>query len=256
MASISSQQEKRPFDTLIERLENFRWRLLKSLFAIAVGTIMAFFLRTPLLALISYPLTQHISVLSQAEQPLFMMGLTEGITVMVELALAAGFILALPVLLYQTWAFITTGWRRRRKASAFSFVGLGVVLFGLGLLFGYFLLRYPVTFLITFADGGFTPLITARSYVHFVLLFLLTFGVMFQMPQVLTFLASIGLITEETLKRKRSIAHFLLWVSATILTPGGDLWSPVIMGFAMSGLYELSILLIRWRRQKTCINKM
>lgn len=107
------------------------------------------------------------------------------------------------------------------------------------------MLRYPVEWLVTFAGESFTELITADSYFSFVAIFLLTFGLIFEIPLVLTFLALVGVVTPRSLKRKRSVAHFGLWVAATFLMPGADMWSPVILGLAMSSLYELTFFFIQ-----------
>ncbi len=75
--------------------------------------------------------------------------------------------------------------------------------------------------------------------------FLLAFGIVFEIPLVLTFMAQLGLITSQTLRRKRPTAHVGMWIAATFLTPGADIYSPIILGVAMSILFELTIIFIR-----------
>jgi sec-independent protein translocase protein TatC len=89
------------------------------------------------------------------------------------------------------------------------------------------------------------PLITADNYFTFVAFFLLAFGVAFEIPLVLTFLAQLGLITSQTLRRKRPVAYVGMWIAATFITPGADPYSPVILGIAMTFLFELTIVFIR-----------
>ncbi len=87
-------------------------------------------------------------------------------------------------------------------------------------------------------------LVTASSYFGFVAFFLLAFGITFELPLVLTFLAKVELLTIETLKKKRAAAHIGMWVAAAVLVPGADPYTPVILGAAMSILYEISIIFI------------
>lgn len=99
--------------------------------------------------------------------------------------------------------------------------------------------------LVNFASDSFTELVSADSYFTFVAFFLLAFGIVFEIPLVLTFLAQLGLVTSQTLRRKRPTAHIGMWIAATFLTPGADFYSPIILGVAMSFLYELTIVFIR-----------
>ena len=224
--------------SLIEHLEELRWRIFKSLIAIAVGSIIAFIFREQIVSFLELPLPKEV-------HKLVVTGLAEGFTVFLKISIAAGFIVALPVILYQTWAFIVPGLYEREKKYAGPFIFVGIILFTAGIALGYIVLRYPVEWLISFAAENFTELITADSYFTFVAFFMLAFGIVFELPLVLTFLAQVGLITSQTLKKKRATAHVGMWVASTFLTPGADIYSPIILGTAMSCLYELTILFIR-----------
>src|SRR6266699_2452220 len=189
------EDEEEDFDssmTLVEHLEELRWRILKSIIAIAVG-----------------------------------------------------FILALPVVLYQAWAFISPGLLPKEKKYAIPFIFAGLILCAVGITVGFFVLQYPVQWLITFASDSFAALITAGSYFTFVAFFLLAFGIVFEIPLVLTFLAQVDLISSQTLTRKRTASHIGMWIAATIITPGADIYSPIFLGVSMSFLYELSIIFIK-----------
>lgn len=241
-------EEQSPLQSLVPILEDLRWRILKSLVAIVAGAVIAFFFRAQIVTLLALPFSQYIKEPILTNQSLVVTGITEGFLVVLKLSLAVGFIFALPLILYQIWAFIVSTWLKqaKQKRSAFVFVGIGMLLFAAGIYLGYMLLRYPLAFFVDFATESFTSLITAQSYFGFVTMFLLTFGLAFEIPLVLMLLAQIGVVTPETLKRKRRVAHFSLWVAATFLMPGSDIWSPVIMGLTLSGLYEFSIVLIHW----------
>ena len=229
--------------TLVEHLEELRWRILKSIIAIVVFGIVAFIFREPIETFLTYPLPNTAEALHTGK--LVVLGVAEGFTVFLKISLAVGFILALPVILYQVWAFISPGLLAREKKNAVPFIIIGIFLFVAGIALGYIVLRFPVQWLINFSSENFTPLITADAYFTFVAFFLLAFGIVFEIPLVLTFMAQIGLITAKTLTRRRAQAHIGMWIAATFLTPGADIYSPIILGVAMSTLFELTIIFIR-----------
>ncbi|MBO0778563.1 MAG: twin-arginine translocase subunit TatC [Ktedonobacteraceae bacterium] len=244
--TILEEEEETEGMTLVEHLEELRWRIIKSLLAIAVGAIVAFIFREPIMQFLQSPLPKLANQFGGPGHGLTVTGIGEGFTVTLLVSLAAGFIIALPVTLYQTWAFISPGLYEREKKHAVPFILLGIALFVAGISLGFFVLRYPVEWLVSFASSSFNELITAGSYFHFVAFFLLAFGVIFELPLVLTFLARIELITVDTLKKKRSVAHIGMWLAAAFIMPGADPYSPIILGVAMSCLYELTILFIKF----------
>jgi len=232
-----------PTMSWIEHLEILRKRIFISLIAIAVGTIIAFIFRTEIVHFLQQPLPQTADSLTHGKP--VVTGITEGFTVFLLISVAVGFILALPVVLYQTWAFIVPALYEKEKKYAVPFILAGIILFAAGVSLGYIVLRYPVEWLVTFASDSFTELVTAGSYFTFVAFFMLAFGLVFELPLVLTFLAQVDLITSRTLIRKRASSHIGLWIASTFLTPGADIYSPLFLGTAMSCLYELSIIFIK-----------
>jgi sec-independent protein translocase protein TatC len=229
--------------TLVDHLEELRWRIFKSLIAIVVCAIVAFIFRSQIMYFLTLPLPKTADSLTKGK--LVVSGVGEGFTVFLKLSIAVGFILALPVTLYQTWAFISPGLYEREKKNAVPFIIIGIVLFIAGIALGFIVLQYPVQWLINFASDSFTPLVTADNYFTFVAFFLLAFGVAFEIPLILTFLAQLGLVSSQMLRRRRPMAYVVMWVAATFLTPGADPYSPVILGVAMTFLYELTIVFIR-----------
>src|SRR5579883_627203 len=231
--------------TLIEHLEELRWRIFKSLIAIVLFAIVAFIFREPILNFLTWPLPATANILRHGNQRLVVTGVGEGFTTYLLVSAAVGFLAALPVILYQVWAFIAPGLYAHEKRYALPFIIVGSILFVAGLAFGYVVLQYPVSWLINFASDNFTELVSAGNYFTFVAYFLLAFGIVFEIPLVLTFLSLVGVITAETLTRKRAAAHVGMWIAATVLTPGADFYSPIILGVTMSCLFELSVLFIK-----------
>ncbi|HEU5374814.1 MAG TPA: twin-arginine translocase subunit TatC [Ktedonobacteraceae bacterium] len=230
---------------LADHLEELRWRIVKSLLAIAIFSVVAFTFRGRIMAFLTLPLPTAANALGGGKTKLVVTGIGEGFTTYLLLALAGGFLAALPVILYQIWAFLAPGLYQHEKKYTLPFVIAGLVLFLAGLTLGYIVLRYPINWLVNFAADSFTQLISVGSYLRFVALFLLAFGLVFEIPLVLTFLSIIGLITAEALGRKRAVSHVGMWIAATLLTPGADLYSPIFLGVAMSGLFELSIICVK-----------
>ena len=229
--------------SLVDHLEELRWRIFKSIIAVVVGAIAAFFFRVQIMTFLTWPLPKTADQIGKGK--LIVTGLAEGFTVFLKLSLAAGILIAIPVILYQIWAFVAPGLYEKEKKTAVPFIFVGIVLFLVGISLGYIVLQYPVQWLVNFASDSFTELVSADSYFTFVAFFLLAFGIVFEIPLVLTFLAQLGLVTSQTLRRKRPTAHIGMWIAATFLTPGADFYSPIILGVAMSFLYELTIVFIR-----------
>jgi len=231
--------------SLVEHLEELRWRILKCLIAVLAFSVVAFIFREYILHFLEAPLPTHINSLPGGHG-LITNDITGGFTAFLLISVVAGVIASLPVLLYQTWAFIAPGLYEREKKYAVPFIFIGIVLFMAGISVAYVVIRFPVEWLINFAASDFTPLVTANSYLTFTALFILAFGLVFELPLVITFMAKVGIVNLDMLKKKRAVAHVGMWIAATFLTPGADLYSPIILGVCMSVLYELTIIFIRF----------
>lgn len=246
---FTSSEEPDPNDpsamSLVDHLEELRRRIFKILIAVVIFAIVAFVFREQIMTFLTWPLPKAANTLAHGNQKLTATTLGEGFTTELLISIAAGVVAALPVILYQAWAFISPGLYSHEKKNAVPFIVVGLVMFLAGLALGFVVLQYPVAWLVGFASDSFTELISAGSYFTFVAYFLLAFGVAFEIPLVLTFLSLIGMITAETLVKKRAVAHVGLWIASTLITPGADLYSPIILGVAMSCLFELSIIFIK-----------
>jgi len=232
--------------SLVDHLEELRWRIFKCLISVVIFSIVGFIFRSTILEFLSAPLPPHFNTLLKGSQKFIVTDITGGFTAYLLIAVAVGIVGSLPVLLYQTWAFIAPGLYEREKKYAVPFIFIGIALFIAGISVGYVVIRFPVEWLISFGSSDFVPLITANSYLTFAAIFILAFGLVFELPLVITFMAKIGIVNVQTLKAKRAVAHVGMWIAATFLTPGADLYSPIILGVCMSVLYELTIIFIRF----------
>lgn len=234
--------------TLVEHLEELRRRIIICAVTIVLGSIVGFIFWQPLLHFLLLPLPVAADALAQGPggaTKLVVTGVGEGFSMVLKLSVAVGICLGAPMLLYQLWAFVAPGLTRRERRWAGPFVLIGMALFFVGLVVGFLTLRFPINWLINFGKDNFLELITADSYFTFIAFFMLAFGITFELPLVLTFLAQVGILSSRVLRRKRALALVILWVLSTVLTPGTDPYSPVVLGTAMTVLYELSIILIR-----------
>ena len=230
--------------TLVEHLEELRRRILIGLAAIAVGAIAGFIIWERLLDILLWPMPKMAHGLLQNGK-LLATAPGEPFVVSLKIATAFGLVVAVPVLLYETWAFIAPALTRREKKYALRFTLLGVGLFAIGLVVGFFVMRYPLEFLFDYGGNSFVLLPDADNYFSFVTFFLLAFGLVFELPLVLTFMAVVGIISSQLLRAKRMYILFGLWLLSCFVTPGADPYSPLIIGLSFTILFELSILLIR-----------
>jgi len=230
--------------TLVEHLEELRRRILISLAAIAVGTVAGFIIWERLLNILLWPMPKMADGLIKGGK-LLATAPGEPFVVSLKIATAFGFVVALPILLYETWAFIAPALTRREKKYAFRFTLLGVGLFAAGIVVGFLVMRYPLEFLFDYGGNSFVLLPDADNYFSFVTFFLLAFGLVFELPLVLTFMAVVGIVSSQFLRAKRLYILFGLWLLSCFITPGADPYSPLIIGAAFTVLFELSILLIR-----------
>jgi sec-independent protein translocase protein TatC len=232
--------------TVIQHLEEFRYRLIVSLLAVLVGTILAYIFYIPILNLLKHPLDEGGRIGDVRVDDLFVTGITTAFVLRVKISFFAGVVIALPVTLYQLWRFITPGLESREKRFAVPFVLSSLALFALGPWFAFLILPTGIRFLLSFAGPPLTPLIHLSEYLSFVTLMILAFGITFEFPLVLVFLGMVGIVRSERLRSWRRYAFFISFVVAAVATPSQDPFSMLIMAGPLYVLYEISILVIRF----------
>jgi sec-independent protein translocase protein TatC len=163
----------------------------------------------------------------------------------VTLTLFGGFFLALPVVLYQAWMFVAAGLKEHEIRYIKFFAPCSFLLFIAGGMFAY-LVTIPISirFLLSFSSEYVVPMITVKNYISFVGTMVLAFGVVFELPLVLMFLAKIGIATPEFLVQKRKYAVVIILIVSAFLTPP-DLITQVIMAVPLIILYEVGIMAVK-----------
>jgi sec-independent protein translocase protein TatC len=224
--------------TLIEHLEELRRRLIVIVIAILVAAIAAFVVSRPVLDLLRAPLPHSY-------QTLYFTGPADAFGVQVKIAGFLGIGLAMPVILFQVWRFVTPGLTRRERRFIWPVMVAALLLFALGIIVGYIIIPYAFGFLLSFGGAGLQPLLTVDRYVGFVTTMLLAFGLVLEFPIVLIGLARVGILTHRRLAAQRRWTIVGIVAFAIVVTPGGDPISPLILSSVMFLLYEGSLLVIR-----------
>jgi sec-independent protein translocase protein TatC len=223
--------------TLVDHLSELRWRLFKSLLAIALGMTVGFLASAEVVSLLAAPIP--------GDEPLFFTGLGDAFAIRLKIAFVIGIILAMPVLLYQGWAFIAPGLTASERRTARPWIPLALLFFVLGVAIAYVVLPFAASFLLGFTTPDLQPLITAGSYFEFVTTMFLAFGLVMEFPIVLYGLSRVGIATSARLSRARPYVILVIAVAAAVLTPGTDLVSPLILGVSMYILFELTLFVIK-----------
>lgn len=223
--------------SLIDHLSDLRSCLMVSAIAVAAGFMISFYFSEKILQLLTG------IVRSKHQVSFVFLSPAEALWSNFKVALFTGIILALPVILYEIWRFISPGLYGRERRYALPFLILGVISFGIGLLFCYMVvLRFALAFLMTYKTTGITPMISIGAYLDFIIKFMLAFGFVFELPLIIIFLTRIGLLTVEFLSRNRKYAILLNFIIAAILTPTPDLFNQILMAGPLIALYEIGII--------------
>lgn len=170
----------------------------------------------------------------------------EPLTAYVKLAVLAGVVLAMPVFLWQAWAFVRTALTRRERAFGVLFVGWGTVQFLLGAALAYGVLL-PVSLRVLFQIGEpvLEPVISIGAYVGFVTMLMIWTGLVFELPVVVFLLSRLGILTPEWLRQQRAYAILVLVIFAAIVTPTTDPVSLLLVAGPLILLYQASIAIAR-----------
>jgi sec-independent protein translocase protein TatC len=222
--------------TLVEHLDELRTRLLISVVVFFVAWGLCFWQSDLVLDIFNRPLPDGTEPLTLSPTEPFFTTLTT--------AAYAALMLALPLVLYQLYAFVLPAFSARERRAVFPLLLLIPFLFAGGVAFGYFVvLDRAVDFLLNFNEDQFNIEIRAREYYSFVALALVALGFLFQIPVVILGMTRLGITTPQSLRRSRRWAILAIAVVAMLASPGGDPMTMLILMIPLIVLYELSIVL-------------
>jgi sec-independent protein translocase protein TatC len=234
--------------SLMEHLAELRKRLIICVAVVTVTTIIAFFFYNQVLHFINGPYRDFT-----AKHPsknltggnFVVTGPLEGFSTRLKISAYLGLFLALPVLLWEIWRFITPGLHKNEKRYAIPFIVSAVALFTLGITVSVLVFPKALDFLISVSGTDVAPLFGPQKYVNLYMAMAAIFGLVFLFPIVLVFLMISGAVPSKKWRKWRRPAIVIMLVVAAVATPSNDPYSFLAMGIPMIIFYELSILLGR-----------
>ncbi len=244
-----TEADKQPFTA---HLDELRKRLIICFIAIGVGFVACYAFKEQLFYILVAPLQRVM----KSGDTLIYTHLPEAFFTFLKTALIGGIMLASPVLLYQFWMFMAPGLYDREKRLLVPILFLSTLFFIGGALFGYFIVfPFGFSFFLSFATETIRPMPSMREYLSFASKLLLAFGLVFELPLVITFLARLGIVSVAFLSKNRKYAILLFFVGAAILTPP-DVVTQIMMALPLMVLYEISIVGARlFGRKKEAVDE-
>jgi sec-independent protein translocase protein TatC len=228
-------EEKLP---ITDHLEELRWRLIKSFTAVGVGFVVYYAFAEKIFNFLTSPLMQAMPKGSH----LIYTSLPEAFFTYMKVAFFTGLILSAPVIFYQIWKFVMPGLYENERKYVIPFVLVATFFFAVGVTFAFFVV-FPVAFkfFMAYSTDNIVAYPSMKEYLGFTMKFLLGFGITFELPVFMFFLAKMGIVNAVMLRKNRKYAVLIVAIVAAILTPGPDVFSQCMLGIPLYILYEISI---------------
>jgi sec-independent protein translocase protein TatC len=224
--------------SLVQHLSEFRNRLMVACIAVVITTAISFLFTTDIIKLLLLP--AHVT-------KLIALSPTENFTTYFRVALFSGFAFAMPVILYELYAYIDPALHSNERKFALTLGPFVLLLFVGGMLFCYFiLLPSALQFLINFGSEVIDNQLRASEYLSFVTLFIVGMGIVFEMPIVIYALIRLGIVKRSWLASRRRYVFLLVFIIAAVITPTPDPFNQTIVAIPMYLLFELGLLLGRF----------
>lgn len=227
--------------TLFEHLRELRYRLVVAGLAIVVGTIVAWFFREQLVAVLMHPYNLAVEALKaqkpEANTQIVNSGIASPFTLALKVSALAGLILTAPIWLWQVWSFIMPGLLAREKKWAVIFISAATPLFLAGVAVGYIVLPKGISVLLSFTQDGVTNLQDLNQFLSFLMRFMIVFGIAFLIPLVVLMLNILGVIKAKQLSKYRMYVVFGTFVFGAVATPSTDPFSMLALALPMTVLF-------------------
>ena len=216
--------------SIIAHLTELRKRLIRSLIAIGIGSCVAY-----------YFIEDIMHILTGPAGKLYYMQPAEAFFTYIKVAVFVGFLLALPIVLYQIWRFVLPALIGMERYLISVIVPISLILFLAGLAFSFFfVMPAGIKFLMGFSTEELQPMFSLKQYFDFVIAFLLPFGFIFE----------VGIISSKFLAKQQRIVIFLTFVVGAIISPTPDVFSQSMIAIPMILLYEISYVIVRFAMKK------
>ena len=231
--------------TLTEHLGELRVRIIRSALAVTIGMVLIVAFYDQVLEFLKQPYVDLCTEKPPAfcDPELNTFTPTEGLSTRLRVGMYGGIIIALPVLLWQTWRFVVPALNAKEKKYAIPFVASSLVLFAAGGTLAYLTVDRALDFLISWAGEDVNQIFSVSSYVSLIGLMIFAFGIGFLLPVLLVFLQLAGVVTPRRLLKSWRYALVGIFVLAAVITPSGDPISLMMLGIPMLILYFFSVLI-------------
>ena len=236
--------------SLMEHLTELRSRIIKIVVALVLGMLVAFLLYEPIYDFLIQPYKDLAEArnlgFGEGDERLLITDPLEGFGVRMKTSLYAGIALAMPVILWQVWRFVTPGLYPHEKRYAIPFIVSALTLFVLGAGLAYYTLPRALEFLVDIAgNDNFVVAYSPAKYFKLITYMMLAFGIGFEFPILLIFMQMAGIIGPRQLSSFRRYAIVGICVLVAVITPSGDPISMLMLSVPMCLFYEVSILVGR-----------
>lgn len=241
---------------LLEHLTELRKRITIALAFLLVAFAVVFNYSEYLFGMLTFPLkselrlnlrSPYVELIKKVSYPpLVFLKPAEAFWMHLKVSFVAAFVVSLPAIFYQLWRFISPGLLAKEKKYVMPFVVSATGLFLVGASFCFIIvLPFAMTFLLGYKTEHLTPMLSVGDYIDFCLKFILAFGVIFELPLGIVFLARFGLVSPATLAKNRKFAILFAFVLGAVLTPTPDAFNQTLMAVPIIILYEIGILIAR-----------
>lgn len=224
---------------LVDHLSELRRRIIWSVVAIAIGSVIGYLVSESIISFLIAPLP--------AGTPTKVFGIGDAFAIRLKIALVVGIILAMPVLLWHVWRFVAPGLTPTERRTVLPWIPIALLFFVIGVTIAYVVLPFASQFLLGFQTEQLQVILDIRSYFDFVTTLFLAFGILMEFPILLVGLSLVGIVTSERLRRARRYVIVGIAIFSTVVTPGGDLVSPTVLGVTMYILFEVTTFVIKRR---------
>ena len=230
--------------SVMDHLRELRSRVIRSILAIAAGMMGLLAFYDPVKSLLTKPYVRLCTSSARygCDGSLYSLGPLDGFTARLRISTYGGIVIALPVILWQVWRFVSPALEKKEKRYAVPFVVSSIVLFGAGVSIAYWTLDRALEFLISWAGEDVTQAFQVTKYMSLVVLMMLAFGVGFLSPVLLVFLQLASVVSPRTLIRQWRYAIMGIFVAAAVITPSGDPFSMLALAIPLSVLYLVAVL--------------
>ncbi len=228
---------------LIEHLREFRKRVVRSAFAISLGSIVGWFFYNEIITKLAEPVCDLKAAQSSGANncgALYINGVLGPLNLQIKVAILTGVILAAPIWLYQLWVFIAPALHRREKRYSVLFFVAATPFFAAGTYLGYSILPIAVRVLFGFTPDALNNLVKFDDYLDFVMRAILLFGIAFELPVFLVTFNLIGFLSGAAILKPWRIWIFAITLFVAGFTPSADPLSMILLALPLIGLYLLA----------------